>query len=304
MKLKFLIALLFLNITNSFAASFDCSKAKSPIEKSICADSKLSGLDDQLGNTYGNLRAKLSETAKTKLRNHQSNWVKSLTQDCSDAIQTKDNKKIASCLINYYESRVQFLNELNQAINGNFKYPTLGKTNNITYELLDNNSAAANLVNDTVEKIVAATEVGKEDNLDINLSALGKSIITITANYESNGGAHPDFGASYRYIDIKQLKELKPEDFLLKNKWPELAKLVIKKMNTGADQETKDCYSGIDDKAIVEILKNNFTAIQISNKGISILLGVPRYCRNNDFFDLDSASIKPFMTNTFKSFAP
>ena len=29
-------------------------------------------------------------------------------------------------------------------------------------------------------------------------------------------------------------------------------------MNTGADQETKDCYSGIDDKAIVEILKNNF----------------------------------------------
>jgi hypothetical protein len=42
-------------------------------------------------------------------------------------------------------------------------------------------------------------------------------------------------------------------------------------MNTGADQETKNCYSGIDDEAILDILKNNSTAIQIGLKGISIV---------------------------------
>jgi hypothetical protein len=58
---------------------------------------------------------------------------------------------------------------------------------------------------------------------------------------------------------------------LLKNKWPKLAQLILKKMNTGANQENKDCYSGVDDKAILDILKNNSTAIQIGLKGISIV---------------------------------
>jgi hypothetical protein len=58
---------------------------------------------------------------------------------------------------------------------------------------------------------------------------------------------------------------------LLKNKWSELAQLIVRTMNTGADQETKNCYSGIDDEAILDILKNNSTAIQIGLKGISIV---------------------------------
>ena len=303
MKSQWIIGLIILGSSYSYAASFDCSKAKSPIEKSICADPKLSALDDKLADTYSNIKNNLSEVAKSKLRNHQTAWLKSLTEDCSDAIQTKDNKKIASCLINYYESRIQYLSSLNPPVDGFYKFPTLGKTANISYELLDKPTGAANLVNSTVEKIASSYEPGKEDNSEMSLNNLGQSIIAIQANFETNGGAHPDFGASYSYIDMSKGKELKTEDFFIKNKWPELAKLIVKKMNTGADQETKDCYSSIDDQAILEILKTNFSAIQITNKGISILLGVPRYCRNNDFFDLDKSSLKPFMTDRFKAIA-
>lgn len=283
------------------AASFDCGKAKTVIEKSICADAKLSSLDDNLSNHYSQLRSKLSDNAKQKLRDHQSDWIRSLSSICSATPSNKDSKQITTCLSSAYTSRIEQLQKFNQGIHGITKYPTLGKNKSISYELLDQNTAAAQWVNNTVEKIVATSDLGEQDLLNVKLTALGRSMVLITANVEFNGGAHPDFSSSYRYLDIQQLKELKTEDFFIQNKWPELAKFIVKKMFTGADQETKDCYSGIDESAILETFKTNLSGIEIGPKKVSILLGVPRYCRNNDFFDIDNIQLKSFVTERFKS---
>ena len=37
---------------NGYSASFDCAKASSPFEKTICSNPNLSSLDEQLANVY------------------------------------------------------------------------------------------------------------------------------------------------------------------------------------------------------------------------------------------------------------
>lgn len=56
------ISLIFLT-SISYAASFDCNKASTFIEKAICSESELSKLDDLLGKSY---KKALIETANKK----------------------------------------------------------------------------------------------------------------------------------------------------------------------------------------------------------------------------------------------
>lgn len=64
------------------AASFDCKKAKTQIEKSVCADSELSALDDKLAAVYRATLAKLSPEGQRLLQNGQGQWLRALRTDC------------------------------------------------------------------------------------------------------------------------------------------------------------------------------------------------------------------------------
>lgn len=75
------------------AASFDCSKAATTIEKQICADPELSSLDDQISVEYKKVY-EISQVKEESLRN-QRVWLKS-----RDACQDK------ACLKNSYEKRL------------------------------------------------------------------------------------------------------------------------------------------------------------------------------------------------------
>lgn len=47
-----LFALLAMPALSASAASFDCAKAKRPLEKLICSDAELDATDTQLGEVY------------------------------------------------------------------------------------------------------------------------------------------------------------------------------------------------------------------------------------------------------------
>lgn len=64
------------------AASFDCSKAKTKIEKTVCADPQLSALDEKLASTYRTMLEKLSPEGQRQLREGQRQWLKALPDDC------------------------------------------------------------------------------------------------------------------------------------------------------------------------------------------------------------------------------
>lgn len=78
------------------AASFDCAKARTQVEKLICSDAELSKLDDDLAVTYSN--AQKGNSSLKEVQNTQKQWVKE-----------RNNCLFASCLIASYNQRISAL---------------------------------------------------------------------------------------------------------------------------------------------------------------------------------------------------
>lgn len=83
------------------AAGFDCSKASTAVEKTICADAALSNLDERLAQFYESALARLGDATQC-LRQHQRNWLRHVRNQCSDA----------DCLRNAYLERLSELSLL------------------------------------------------------------------------------------------------------------------------------------------------------------------------------------------------
>lgn len=77
------------------AASFDCAKASHPLEKTICADTELSALDEKMAKTYAQKRAQLFD--RESLRVMQSNWQAVLRNQCK---QTCDRDRVKTDYLN------------------------------------------------------------------------------------------------------------------------------------------------------------------------------------------------------------
>lgn len=77
----------------TLAASFDCSKAATLVERTICANDELSKLDDAMGATFEIEVAQ--EGRAQKLKSSQRAWV-AIRNRCTDA----------TCLIQRYEERM------------------------------------------------------------------------------------------------------------------------------------------------------------------------------------------------------
>ncbi|MFZ6645575.1 lysozyme inhibitor LprI family protein [Undibacterium sp. TJN25] len=71
----FKIALLLLPLSAS-AASFDCKKSSTPVEKTICANPSLDKLDQEIADTYGKLLASVDDPLRRRVKEVQRNWLK------------------------------------------------------------------------------------------------------------------------------------------------------------------------------------------------------------------------------------
>jgi uncharacterized protein YecT (DUF1311 family) len=90
-----LMVLLFAPVAVS-AASFDCDKARTEIEKMICADADLSKLDDVMARAYISAKVKAGD----ELRAQQRQWLKDRDLNCvMDTV----------CLGDSYRERIQQL---------------------------------------------------------------------------------------------------------------------------------------------------------------------------------------------------
>lgn len=87
------------------AASFDCAKASTEVDKAICADASLSSLDDKLALAYRDAMAATGGLIK----NSQREWAKSRA-DCERKPQT------TQCLVDEYKMRVEVLSTVSAAV--------------------------------------------------------------------------------------------------------------------------------------------------------------------------------------------
>jgi len=85
--------------------SFDCSKATTPIEKSICRDAELAGLDRALMEVYKSALKKDGEDVKVR----QRAWMQERNKKCID----KSNTEIIKILKEIYISRINELKGIN-----------------------------------------------------------------------------------------------------------------------------------------------------------------------------------------------
>jgi uncharacterized protein len=108
-QLALLAAILLLPL-HSYAASFNCAKAKTWSEKTICNTKQLSNLDELLAASFKKALANSSDTAG--LKKEQLNWLTSTRDVCSDV----------DCLKGVYTTRIAELNEIIAADDGS--YPT------------------------------------------------------------------------------------------------------------------------------------------------------------------------------------
>lgn len=83
----------------AMAASFDCKKAASATEKTICTDSNLSSQDDKLQQSYQAALDSLSLAKKPRLVAEQRNWIRYVRNICSDSL----------CLSKAYLARIDLL---------------------------------------------------------------------------------------------------------------------------------------------------------------------------------------------------
>ncbi len=88
----------------SLAASFDCGKAASAFEKTICADPDLSKLDEELAAKYAAAKAQLSSDGQKILRDSERRWLQFASDIC---LKYKNDRSAAECLGWKYKKRVQ-----------------------------------------------------------------------------------------------------------------------------------------------------------------------------------------------------
>jgi uncharacterized protein len=82
MKHAMICILFFAAGTAAHAASFDCAKAATSIEKAICADDKISDLDGQLMQSYKKSMA--TSANADALRLEQRSWLANVRNKCQD----------------------------------------------------------------------------------------------------------------------------------------------------------------------------------------------------------------------------
>jgi uncharacterized protein len=95
--MKYIARLILISLwfSSAMAASFDCSKASTWVEKSICADPLLGKLDEALARNYQGMLASVGGHAKKEFKKEQLKWLARRNQ-CTSTV----------CLTEIYRKRV------------------------------------------------------------------------------------------------------------------------------------------------------------------------------------------------------
>ena len=119
LKLIFISILLissYLYSNDRIQPSFDCSKAKTRVEKLVCSDEDISRVDRDMQKAYDLMMGKydlayMNEEAKEeikpyleKLKQSQIDWVKYRDKRCN---AEKDKEEFRRCVLNEYYDRIQ-----------------------------------------------------------------------------------------------------------------------------------------------------------------------------------------------------
>jgi len=102
-----LLSLVF--VQPASAASFDCSKASTLIEKEICKSPSLSALDIELSEIYNQMYGSIDSETKAYLKGKQLEWLKDERNSCPP--EPRPYYTLEDCISQSYKKRIEQLTE-------------------------------------------------------------------------------------------------------------------------------------------------------------------------------------------------
>jgi uncharacterized protein len=99
------------------AASFNCHKASTDVEHSICDDSALNQADSKMAKAYSHLRKTLPRSERRILKKDQHKWLKKRNSEFADCGEGAEGEwtDVPMCRLSIYKKRIQQLSPIAQA---------------------------------------------------------------------------------------------------------------------------------------------------------------------------------------------
>jgi uncharacterized protein len=258
------------------AASFDCGKASTPVEKAICANPELSRRDEVLAKAYATALGGLSDEAKATMQAGQRAWLKYAELSCTDhatpftAALNEDQQR---CLVNNYSQRIRELGE--SRMQGDWRiylkttYDVVDdpdpdvfqevSANEMVSPRIDDSSEAVAAFNALMDEADAAQAPDPSDEgyassdtmIETKVVSAGTDRISLQLNswWFGHGAAHGNYTITYSHYLIDKQRMLEASDLFTGDGWQEaLGQMALDELDRTID-------GGIWDEARPEVPK-------------------------------------------------
>ena len=244
MLLPLTLSLLMMHLGGSVqAASFDCTKARSSMEKLICSDAELSVLDESLAKNYTAARDRLSPSASKIFTAGQLSWLRFHSTYCfvsydaskADAVQAK------RCLVEAYSERIKEFKATGEMTHGWRAYIVVDSAIKISpaeqsiytvqrnYVQLDSPSSFAQHLNRYLaftDRIKLDETRGSESYV-VRLTELSVDWLQKTKQSEVMTGAYPTSGTECGVYALSLDRPLRVADLFTTASWTLTAKRFV-----------------------------------------------------------------------------
>ncbi len=251
------LALLVIHISSAVnAASFDCTKARSSMEKLICSDPELSALDESLAKNYTAARDRLSPSAAKIFTAGQLSWLRFHSTYCfvSYDASKADAGQAKRCLLEAYSERIKEFKATGQVTHGWRAYIVIDSAIKISpaeqsiYTVQRNyvqfDSAASSAQN--INRYLAFTDRIKLDEARgsesyvVRLTELSRDWLQKTKQSEVMTGAYPTSGTECGVYALSLDQPLRATDLFTNASWTLTAKKFAQAHFTALARAEKD----------------------------------------------------------------
>ena len=234
MKRKFALLLwIVVPAYNVWAASFDCAKARSNVEKAICTSPELSKIDEEMAAAFQATKGKLSATAFAEVRGNQIEWLRFASAYCSKTSNGVP-KELTQCLLDAYQSRRDALSETKRI--GRFSTYVLvkyaagelqGSAGSSTYVQIDDPGTAIQQFNKDLR--ADTTDAQQRSSVSRTVKPLRDDAVSVVNSVVVWGGVHPDSETSCYVYSFEAHRFLTLSEVFASSRWQSIASSHIKK---------------------------------------------------------------------------
>ncbi len=237
-------------VAGASAASFDCSKATTPLEKQICASPDFSREDEVLSRAYATAIGGLSEEARSQMQKDQRAWLDYVPLSCSTDAQPPESftDDQAACLLSAFTTRITDLEQSRML--GGWRFYTSERwaviddpdpewwggvaTKHYSSPRIDDTvpeAAAFNAMMAEKDKdlgrmfaadgTLTDTDAASDSDVTVKVTSVTSDRIGLVVNsyWMGHGAAHGNYAITYLHYLIKENRELAPDDLFSGEGW-------------------------------------------------------------------------------------